>query len=269
MVTERKQVTFQERLGQALVEAGFLTSKDLDGAREIAKKEGKRLTDVLIERHLISRDVLNTALSFQFKVPVVNLKQIEIKPDVLKLIPEEFAREHEVIPIGLGPGGELQVAMENPNDFGLINTLAAMTTRTIRPALSIDTKVMNMIDVIYKPAAQIGQQLTETLRPVTEQTAITARAAAPLVVEGVAEAPVVRAVEMITLQAVKSRASDIHIMPTVDSSKVLYRIDSVLHNVHTIPLGIHESMVSRIKVMANMDITERRRPQDGSFSMKF
>ncbi len=269
MVTERKQVTFQDRLGQALVEAGFLTSKDLDGAREIAKKEGKRLTDILVEQHLISREVLTTALSFQFKVPVINLKQIEIKPEVLKLIPEEFAREHEALPIGIGSAGELQVAMENPNDFGLINTLSAMTTRTIKPALPLDARVRDMIDVIYKPAGQIGQQLAETLRPVTEQTAVAATTAASLIVEGVAEAPVVRAVEMITLQAVKSRASDIHIMPTVDSSKVLYRIDGVLRNVHTIPLGIHESMVSRIKVMANMDITERRRPQDGSFTMKF
>jgi type IV pilus assembly protein PilB len=74
---------------------------------------------------------------------------------------------------------------------------------------------------------------------------------------------------MITLQAVKSRASDVHLVPTVDSAKVIYRIDGVLHHVHTIPLGIHQNMVSRIKVMANLDIAEKRRPQDGSFTITF
>ncbi len=266
---DRKLVTFQDRLGQALVEGGFIIAKQFEQAREIAEREGKRLTDVLLEQRLISREVLTTALSFQLKVPVINLKQIQVTPEVLKLIPEDFAREREVLPISIAPGGGLQVAMEDPNNFELINTLSAMTRLTIRPVLPLDTRVRDMIDVLYKPTSLISQELTETLRPVTEPTPTSAPAGPTLVVQGIAEAPVVRAVEMITLQAVKSRASDIHLMPTADCSKVLYRIDGVLHNVHTIPLGIHESMVSRIKVMANMDITEKRRPQDGSFSMTF
>lgn len=264
-MVDRRTTTFQERLGQALVEGGFITAEQLAQARDIAQANNKRLTDVLQEQRLISREVLTTALSFQLKVPIVNLKQIEINPKVLALVPEEFAREHEVLPIGLGSGGELQLAMESPNDFELINTVSAMTRRTIRPALPLDTRVRDMIDGIYKPASQLAQQLDRTLQPVIEP--IPTRA--PRVVEGVSEAPVVRAVEIVTLQAVKSRASDIHIVPTVDCAKVIYRIDGVLHTVHTIPLGIHQNMVSRIKVMANLDIAERRRPQDGSFTMTF
>ena len=268
-MVERKTVTFQDRLGQALVEGGFITSEQLDQARETTEKEEKRLTDVLQDKKLISREVLTTALSFQLKVPIVNLKQIEVDAKVLALIPEEFAREHEVLPIALGAGGELQLAMESPNDFELINTLSAMTRRTIRPALPLDTKIKDMIDVLYKPTSQIAQDLDRTLQMTTEPPPTAPGVGTAVSLEGISEAPVVRAVEMITLQAVKSRASDIHIMPTMDSAKVMYRIDGVLQTVHTIPLGIHQNMVSRIKVMANLDIAEKRRPQDGAFTMNF
>ncbi len=269
-MADRRFTTFQDRLGQALVEGGFLTAEQLTRARQTAQTEGKRLTDILQEQRLISRDVLTTALSFQLKVPIVNLKQVKIDEKAVALVPEEFAREHEVLPFGLGAGGELLLAMESPNDFELINTLSAMTRRSIRPSLPLDTKIRDMLDVVYKPGSQISEQLTQTLQPITETTpARAAPTASSVILAGVADAPVGRAVEMLTLQAVKSRASDIHIVPTVDSSKVIYRIDGVLQTIHTIPLGVHQNMISRIKVMANMDITERRRPQDGAFSMTF
>ncbi|MBI2860800.1 MAG: type II/IV secretion system protein [Chloroflexi bacterium] len=266
-MVDRKFTSFQDRLGQALVEGGFITADQLNLARTSATSEGKRLTDVLLERRLISREVLTTALSFQLKVPIVNLKQVDINPEAVRLVAEDFAREHEVLPLAIGPGGELQLAMERPNDFELINVLSAMTRRTIRPALPLDSSVKDMLDVVYKPTTQLAQQLDQTLQ--VSQIAPPRETATPPILQGVSEAPVVRAVEMITLQAVKSRASDIHVVPTVDCAKVMYRIDGVLHTVHTIPLGVHQNMVSRIKVMANMDIAERRRPQDGSFTMTF
>ncbi len=269
-MVDRRTATFQDRLGQALVEGDFITSEQLAQARDIAQANNKRLTDILQEKKLISREVLTTALSFQFKVPIVNLKQVNIDPKVLELVPEEFAREHEILPIALDPGGELRVAMENPNDFELINTLSAMTRRSIRPVLPIDTKIGDIINVVYKPTSQLARDLDQALQTVTEPARTRMLAGRPpVVLEGIQEAPVVRAVEMITLQAVKSRASDVHLVPTIDSAKVIYRIDGVLHQVHTIPLGIHQNMVSRIKVMANMDIAEKRRPQDGSFTMTF
>ena len=269
-MADTRTKTFQDRLGQALVEGGFITSDQLVQARDIAQANNKRLTDVLQEKKLISREVLTTALSFQLKVPIVNLKQLEIDPKVLELIPEEFAREHEVLPVALDPGGELRVAMESPNDFELINTLSAMIRRPIRPVLPIDVKVRDIIDVFYKPTSQLTRELDQTLQSVTEPTGKSLSVGrTPVSLEGVQEAPVVRAVEMIALQAVKSRASDIHLVPTSDCAKVIYRIDGVLHPVHTLTLGIHQNMVSRLKVMANLDITEKRRPQDGSFAMSF
>ncbi|MBI4180886.1 MAG: type II/IV secretion system protein [Chloroflexi bacterium] len=268
-MVEKRLMTFQERLGQALVEGGFITLEQLDQVRQVAEAGGKRVTDVLQEKRLISREVLTTALSFQLKVPIVNLKQVTIDEKAVALVPEEFAREHEVLPFALGAGGELMLAMESPNDFQLINTLSAMTRRSIRPALPLDSRVKDMLDVIYKPASELAQQLDQTLHPVTEPTPPRAEPHSPSILADVSEAPVVRAVEMIAFQAIKSRASDIHIVPTADSAKVIYRIDGVLHTVHTIPLTVHQNMISRIKVMANLDIAERRRPQDGAFTMNF
>ena len=167
------------------------------------------------------------------------------------------------------PGGELRVAMESPNDFELINSLSAMTRRTIRPVLPLDSKVKDAIEDNYQPASEFAQELDRTIQAVSPPTPTRARAGLPISLEGIADAPVVRAVEMVALEAVTSRASDIHIMPTRDFAKVIYRIDGVLQEAHTIPLGIHENMISRIKVMANLDITERRRPQDGAFTMTF
>ncbi len=146
-------LSFQERLGQALVEAGFLTAEMLTGAEKTAQKENKRLANVLIDQRLISREVLITALSFQFRIPTINLKMLEIKPEALKLVPKEFAQQHEVMPVAIRSDGDLLVAMENPNDFESIKTLSAMTRRTIRPVLPLDISVSEMLELFYTPTA--------------------------------------------------------------------------------------------------------------------
>ena len=97
-MVERKLAGFQEKLGQVLTEGGFITSDQLSQARDISKKEGKRIIDVLLEQRYVSRDTLTTALSFQLRIPVVSLKQAKIDPKALELVPERFAREHQVIP---------------------------------------------------------------------------------------------------------------------------------------------------------------------------
>jgi len=260
---------FMDRLGQALQEGGFITQEQLNKARELSQSSGKRLTDVLQEQGFTSREILTSALSFQFKIPVVNLKQAEIDPKALQLIPEEFAREHEVFPFGFESSGALKVATENPQNFQLINTLSGMTRKSIRTYLPLDSRVGELIDSSYSATPGITEELTQALKTVAERLPARTPAGPPATVEDLGQVPVVRAVEMITFRGVKSRASDIHIVPTYDSSKVLYRIDGVLHESITLPLSVHQNMISRIKVMANMDITEKRRPQDGHFTMEF
>ncbi|MCL0063977.1 Flp pilus assembly complex ATPase component TadA [Dehalococcoidia bacterium] len=260
---------FMDRLGQALQEGGFITQEQLNKARELSQSSGKRLTDVLQEQGFTSREILTSALSFQFKIPVVHLKQAEIDPKALELIPEEFAREHEVFPFGFEPSGALKVATENPQNFELINTLSGMTRKPIRTYLPLDSRVGELIESSYSTLPGITEELTQAVETAAEQLPARTPAGPPTTVEELGQVPIVRAVEMITFRAVKSRASDIHIVPTFDSSKVLYRIDGVLHESITLPLSVHQNMISRIKVMANMDITEKRRPQDGHFTLEF
>ncbi|MDP2953835.1 MAG: GspE/PulE family protein [Chloroflexota bacterium] len=268
-MAERRPVGFQERLGQVLVEGGFITKEQLDQARQVARESGKTLINALWEKRFISREVLASALSFQFKIPVVSLRQTSIDPKALELVPEEFARQHQMIPFGFDNSGALKVAMENPQDFETINALSAMVRKTVRPHLPLEGGVQESLDSNYKLTGQITQELNRAVQDESRVMAVRAPTAEAVTAEQVAQAPVVRAVEMITLQALKSRASDIHIVPTFDSAKVLYRIDGVLQPAITIPLSIHQNMVSRIKVMANMDIAEKRRPQDGQFSLNF
>jgi type IV pilus assembly protein PilB len=258
-----------DRLGQALQEGGFITQEQLNKARELSQSSGKRLTDVLLEQGFTSREILTSALSFQFKIPVANLKQAKIDPKALALIPEEFARQHEVFPFGFEPSGALKVATENPQDFQLINTLSGMTRKSIRTYLPLDSRVAELIDSSYSAMPGITEELSQTLKTVAERLPARTPVGPPATAEDLTQVPVVRAVEMITFRGVKSRASDIHIVPTYDCSKVLYRIDGVLHESITLPLSIHQNMISRIKVMANMDITEKRRPQDGHFTLEF
>lgn len=258
-----------ERLGQALQEGGFITQEQHDEACSLSKSSGKRLTDVLQEKGFASREILTSALSFQFKIPVVNLKQEAIDSKALELIPEEFARKYEVFPFGFDPGGALKVATENPQNFELISTLSGMTRKSIRTYLPLDSRVGELIDSTYSAMPGITQELTQALETAAERLPARTPAGPPVTTEELGQVPIVRAVEMITFRGVKSRASDIHIVPAHDSSKVLYRIDGVLHESITLPLNVHQNMISRIKVMANMDITEKRRPQDGHFTLEF
>ncbi len=244
-----------EKLGQALVEGTFISSEQLEEALKEAKDSGKRLSQVLLEKNFLSPETLATVLSFQIGAPVIDIKQFRVQPEALELVPEEIAREKGVIPLSI-EDGTLQVAMEDPQDLETIDTLAALTKLRIRPCLPLHGRVKELIETSYKATSRLARELRG------------APARAPLLEAAeVAQAPVVQAVDTILSEAVKERASDIHIVPRKDEVEILYRIDGVLHPAVSLPKEIHEPLLSRIKVLANMDIAERRRPQDGQLSL--
>lgn len=248
-------VGIDEKLGQALVEGAFITPEQLDQALKIAKETGKTLRQVLLEKNILSSETIATVLSFQIGVPVVDLKHFRVQPEALELVPEETAREKGVIPLSV-EDGTLRLAMENPQDLETIDSLAALTKLKIRPCLPLHGGVKELIDTAYKATSRLAREL---------------RAAPPraplLAAEEVGRAPVVQAVDTILKEAIKERASDIHIVPRKDKVEILYRIDGVLHPAVSLPKGVHEPLISRIKVLANMDIAERRRPQDGQLTL--
>ena len=252
-----KQATLgiDEKLGQALVEGAFITSEQLEEALKAAREKGKTLSQILLEKNMLSAETLATVLSFQIGVPVVDLKQFRVQSEALELVPEEVAREKGVIPLSIEDGA-LRVAMENPQDLETIDSLAALSKLKIRPCLPLHGGIKDLIDASYKATSRLARELRA------------APLRAPLLeAEAVARAPVVQAVDTILQEAVKERASDVHIVPRKDQVDILYRIDGVLHPAVSLPKEIHEPLLSRIKVLASMDIAERRRPQDGQLTL--
>ena len=269
-----------------LVEGGFLTADQLLEAEQLMMKEGKRLTSVLQEKGWTSKDTLTTVLSFHLKVPVADPRQVEVDPEAVRLVPEALATEANILPLATDRDGTLRVLMEDPGDFDTINKLATLTGRQIKAVLPIGDGLDELIKRNYSAGADLTGAIDMATRIGAGGTAIEqvpqevaqdqdtfggggTDAGSSLTSRNLSQAPVAHAVDMITLQAVKIEASDVHFRPGQDSSKVLYRVDGVLHEGPVVPLTLHEGMVSRVKVMANMDITETRRPQDGHFTMTF
>ena len=147
---------FERRLGQVLVEGGFLTEEQLEESHQaIASQEG-RLTSVLQERGWISRDTLTTVLSFHLKVPVADPRQVEIDAEAVKLVPESVALESNVMPLSIDRDGTLRVLMDDPGDFETINRLAGMTSRQIKPVLPIGDGLDELVRRNYTAGAQLA-----------------------------------------------------------------------------------------------------------------
>jgi general secretion pathway protein E len=262
-MADRVSVQAKKRIGDILLEGAFITPEQLKTALETASRTNRKLGEVLVEQGAISPETLATILSFQLNVPIVDLKQFKVQPEAIQAIPENIARQYNVLPLSI-EGDVLTVAMDEPQDLQLLDTLAAVSHKRIKPVIPLHGGIREAINNHYRLTAQIQQQVSEAARSAT------ARAVPePLMTpEAIAQAPIVRAVEMLVEQAIKDRASDIHIEPQEDELRIRYRIDGILHPAVSLPIGVHAALVSRIKVLANMNIAERRRPQDGQFSTR-
>ncbi|MBI4337945.1 MAG: Flp pilus assembly complex ATPase component TadA [Chloroflexi bacterium] len=276
MPATRSVSATERQIGQLLVEGGFLNKEDLHKAVSQAEEEGRALREVLVAQGYISNETYATFVGIQTRVLPVDLRQVQVDQEVLRLVPEELARQYRALPVGLDPDG-LRVAMDDPINTEAIQALRASTGRAIKPRLAVHGSVLDLIHHFYRSTPKLAQDLKEVLRDqedgprgshATRTVAATAPTAAPLSPEAVARAPVVQALDMLLTQAIKDRASDIHIEPLEAALRIRYRIDGVLYETVNLPKGIHPSLVSRIKVLSGMDVAERRRPQDGRFSMR-
>ncbi len=270
MVTERRTIAgIEERVGNALVEGAFLTREQLGAAQAKAKAANRKLSEVLLNDQIVTPETLATVLSFQLGVPVVELRQYRIQPEAVALVPEAVARERNVLPLSVD-GDVLRVAMEDPHDVQLLDTMAALTRKRIKPVLPLRGGLKEAIDANYKSTSRMAEELSRIVTTTAPSPGAAPAVPMPsprrLESEAVAQAPAVKAVDTIIAQAVKDRASDIHVVPTEDALKVYYRIDGTLHEAVSLPVGVHQALTSRVKVMAGMDIAERRRPQDGQFT---
>lgn len=246
----------RKRLGDILVEKGIITEEILNKALAIQDRSGEKLGEILLKMGVIKEEDLYSALAEIYGVKYVNLEDVAIDPEVVKLVPEHICRRYKVLPLNMD-GDRIVVAMSNPVNVYAFDDIRIITGKEVDPVLASERQITEALDKIYR----IQKGLEETLiniGPSEEETE------APVeILED--EAPVVRLVNLTISQAVQEGASDIHIEPTENDVKIRFRVDGVLYDVISPPKRIFPTLVARIKILSNMDIAERRIPQDGRF----
>ncbi len=220
-----------------------------------------RLGELLVEQGKITTRDLAMVLSQQLGVPYINPDEIKLQPEVMKLIPESVARDYTVIPVST-TDNSLQVAMVNPNDVQVLELLSYHAKMRIIPMIATSEDIQEAINRSYKSYGEIEKQFKGTIEKIKKEEEKVA-----IVNHSIVNAPAVRALDLLIEEAIKNRASDIHIEPTEKNVRVRFRIDGVLHEVVTLPSSAHAPLLSRLKVLSNVDIGDHR-PQDGQFSVR-
>jgi len=251
-------------LGRILVEAELISKEQLLQVQKLQEAGKGSIGNILVENGWVSPESLAMALSLHLNLPIIALKRHVVQPEVLRHIPEEMARKHHLIPLDTIEGA-LAVVMEDPTDLQVIEELTARSGMRIMPMVGVREDIDTAIDVYYKSSGRIQRELVQFA---LEKESVE-ECEGPRRIDLTAEDPVVRAVDMMLEQAVRDHASDIHIEPTREAVIVRYRIDGMLQQVLSLPRGTHQPILSRIKVLAGMNIAESRRPQDGQFSVMF
>ncbi len=257
-----------KRIGDILIEQGLITSKQLKEALEMQHNGNKkRLGEIFVETGAISREELYGVLQYVYETEYIDLSNYVIDPEVIALISEKAALRFKLIPISKNDD-ELIIAMANPLDVYAIDFVRDHTKiKKIKSLLASDEDVLNAITNYYELGEydDIIEKLGEEIIFKEEEEEEDSKK-----LEAISkEAPIIQLVNMLIVQGVKDRASDIHIEPSKIGILVRFRIDGMLHDIRTLPNTIKSAVISRIKILAKMDIAERRLPQDGRFQVKF
>ncbi len=247
------------RLGDLLVAEGIIGNEQLYYALEVQKKTGKRLGDVLQELNYVDAIKISKVLEKHLGISYINLDKQYIEPMILKLVPEEFARKNTVMPVCV-QNNKLVVAMDDPLDMLLINDLEITTGFSVEARVGLKSEILETIDKYYlkQSAEEAVSDFTKEIKVDLGKKEIEAS-----LFNEINKAPVVRLVNTIISQAAQRKASDIHIEPEETNLRIRFRIDGDLHEIMKPTKQTHGAIVTRIKIMANMDIAERRVPQDG------
>jgi type IV pilus assembly protein PilB len=248
------------RLGELLIESELVTASRLDEALLQQSASGKRLGELLVELGAIDDFDLARVLSGRLGVPLADLRRDTPEDAAIALVPESLARSHVAIPIGRTDTG-LQIAMADPQDDIATKELSDAAGMPVIRMIAPSSDIRRAIDKSYRALAGVGRHVDAFLAA----ESITARAVDET--DTTADAPVVQVVNLIVQQGARDRASDIHIEPQESRVRIRYRIDGALHDVLALPPNMGPSVISRIKVLAGMDIVERRKPQDGQLAI--
>jgi type IV pilus assembly protein PilB len=256
------------RLGDILVRRGYITAGQLDAALTAQGSERGMLGRILVRRGLITMDQLGDALAEQFGVPFVEVVPQAVNPQIVRLLPERLARRHSCVPVSVA-GSTMQLAMVAPDDIEAISEAELITGYRVDPVVALESPVQAALDRGFDERIVARQTIVDMkLADLEAAEGAGEEELAAEVPDEQEQAPVVRLVRAILMGAINANTSDIHLEPHVPEMRVRYRVDGELQAVMTIPNHIEEAVVARIKVMADMDTTESRRPQDGHLSVQ-
>src|SRR6186713_2133327 len=257
------------RLGELLVREKLISLQQLKQAQTDQAKSGRNLSYTLAKLGYISDGEITDFLSAQYRLPAVNLEEYDIEEDVIKLVAKDVCEKHRVIPVSRS-GSSLIVAMSDPTNLNAIDDIKFLTGFNVEPVVSSETAIQTAIERYYSAGPSyeevmadldLGDDDIDFGESEEEVNAMELERAS-------ADAPVVRLVNVLLLNAIRKGASDIHCEPYEKKLRIRYRIDGVLHEEMTPPLRLKAAMVSRLKIMSQLDIAERRLPQDGRIKLK-
>ena len=262
------------RLGEILIKEKLINEDQLKQALVYQQKNGGRLGTCLIKMGLISDDAITEVLSRQYGVPSINLKYYEVDPAVIKLIPQDTAVRYQIVPLSR-VGATLTIAMTDPTNVFAMDDIKFMTGFNVEPVVASEAAVSEAIAKFYGDV-ESGEELTKVMKDLGAEDSADLELAAEeqemdlaALEKAAEEAPIIKLVNLVLTDAVKRGASDIHIEPYERELRVRFRVDGMLQSVMTPPLKLKDAITSRIKIMAKLDISEKRLPQDGRIMIKY
>jgi type IV pilus assembly protein PilB len=289
------------RIGELLLKEKRISAEQLQEALNYQRTSGGKLGANLVKLGYVKDEEITALLSKQYGVPSIALNQFEIDPAVIKLVPAETARKYQIVPLSRA-GATLTIAMTDPTNVFAMDDVKFMTGYNVEPVVASETAVLDSIDKYYgagaapgtaapnrggNQAGQVAQTdsgesaLDAAARSLTDMPAMLDAAGDVEVMEELEEisaemltrqgeeAPVIKLVNVVLMSAISKGASDIHIEPYEKEYRVRYRIDGILYNIMAPPLKMRDAITSRIKIMAKLDIAEKRLPQDGRIKIRF
>jgi type IV pilus assembly protein PilB len=260
-----------QRIGDLLVKEKIITAGQLDQALKAQRESGGRLGTVLVKLGYITEVDVIEFLARQYGVPAINLNYFETDPQVVKLVPYDAAKRYQILPLSR-VGASLTIAMNDPTNVFAMDELKFMTGFNIEPVIASETAIMDRIEKAYNTVPE--ENLDDVMASINEAEdeievqEDQAEATLSDLQRAADDAPIVRLVNMILTEAVKRGASDIHIEPYEKEYRVRFRIDGMMMPVMSPPMKVKDAITSRIKIMAKLDISEKRLPQDGRIMLK-
>ncbi|HWS71692.1 MAG TPA: type IV-A pilus assembly ATPase PilB [Thermoanaerobaculia bacterium] len=260
------------RLGELLTKASLISQDQLKEALRVQKETGGKLGETLIKLGFVSEEDITECLSQQFGVPSINLQHFEIDSSVIKLIPADVARKYNILPVNK-TGATITIAMADPTNVFAMDDIKFMTGYNVEPVVASELGIKAAIDNYYgttsslelkKVMEDLQQSESADLEVLEEEDEMDVEALA----DSAEEAPVVKLCNLILTDAIKRGASDIHIEPYEKEYRVRFRIDGILYEIMNPPLKLKDAMTSRMKILAKLDISEKRLPQDGRIKLK-